>query len=121
MVILGPNFPHGADEAFLLSWQPTTVVSFGRDFTVLLPTGPAAWNFDKPTRKPVSLAVSGDRTFVCVDGGQSPQHFFQCYVDLNTGEVVEGRALGIAAFTTSWEIVALDPRLGARSILKVGA
>jgi len=109
LVLLGPQFPHGANEAFLLPWQPTTVASFGKSFSVLLPTDPADWNQNGPSRDPICLAVCEDKTYVCVNGGASPQHFFQCFVELATGAIVEGRLKGSTTYTGRWEIALLSP------------
>jgi len=118
LVLLGPAFPLGANEAFLLPWQPATVLSFGKAFSVLLPTDPAAWSANGPSRDPVCLAVCDDKTYVCVNGGLSPQHFFQCYVDLATGDIVEGRLPASAMFTGHWEIALVGPDHPPRPFVK---
>jgi len=117
LVVLGPAFPYPANESFLLPWQGANVVSHGKNFSVLLPTDPAAWFETGSTREPVCLAVHEGKVFVCANGGPSPGHFFQCYVELETGKIIEGRLPG-AAYTNQWEIVITHPKLPPRTLLK---
>ncbi len=117
LVVLGPTFPYPADESFLLPWQAANVVSYGKNFSIVLPTDPGAWIETGSTREPVCLAVHEGRALVCTNGGPSPSRFFQCYVELGTGKIVEGRLSG-AAYTNQWEIVALHSRLPPRTLLK---
>ena len=118
IALLGPEFPEGISEAYLLPWQPTTVMSFGKEFTVALPTEPRAWIFGGSTRDPVGVAVCGDKTYLCVHGGPSPSHFFQCYVEFGTGAIIEGRLTGSVAYTSQWEIGLTGPGQMWRSIVK---
>src|SRR5665213_452969 len=57
ILVLGPNFPYETKESMLLRWQPTTVVSFGKDYKIILPTKPSAWFLNGNIRAPVCLAV----------------------------------------------------------------
>jgi hypothetical protein len=118
LVLLGPEFPHGAYEAFLLPWQPATVVSFSKDFSVLLPTDPSAWTTNGTSRDPVCLALCEEKIYICANGGGSPQHFFQCFVELGTGAIVEGRLRGSPVYTGRWELALLSPNHPPRSFVK---
>jgi len=117
LVVLGPAFPYPANESFLLPWQAANVVSYGKNFSVLLPDDPDAWFDTGTTREPVCLAVSGGKVFVCTNGGSSPREFAQCYVELATGKIVQGRMPG-AAYTNQWEIAVSHSRLQPRTLLK---
>lgn len=118
MVLLGPSFIQDVAESFLVPWQPVTVLSFGKSFSILPSLDPAAWSPTGPSRTPVCLAVADDNVYVCTNGGPSPQRYFPCFVDVKTGAIVEGRLPGSAAFTNSWEIAVLIANHPPRSILK---
>jgi hypothetical protein len=117
VVMLGPKFPYEADEALILPWQAATVISYGRDFFVSLPTDPGAWFESGSTREPVCLALHEGKAFVCANGGPSPRHFFQCYVELGSGKVIEDRFSG-AAYTNRWEIIVPHSKLPFHTLLK---
>lgn len=104
-VLLGPTFPYDLKEAVILPWDTTTVVSYGQNWTVRLPIDPAAWFEDGDTRAPVCLALAGDEVFVCANGADNQFRFFQCFVNLRTGEILENQLPNIGAFTRTWEIV----------------
>lgn len=118
MVLLGPSFIQNVMESFLVPWQPVTVLSFGKDFSILPSLDPAAWSPMGPSREPVCLAIAEESTYICTNGGPSPQHYFPCFVDVQTGAIVERRPSGSVAFTGSWEIAVLGPHHPPRSILK---
>ena len=84
-----------------------TVLSLSKGFSILPSLDPAAWSPTGPSRKPICLAIAEEDTFICTNGGPSPQHYFPCFVDVKTGQIVEGRLRGSAAFTGSWEIAVL--------------
>lgn len=51
MVLLGPSFIQDVAESFLVPWQPVTVLSFGKSFSILPSLDPAAWSPTGPSRK----------------------------------------------------------------------
>lgn len=118
MVVLGPSFPEDLKEAFLLPWQPATVLSLGKNFSILPSLDPASWSLQGPGRAPVCLAVAEGSTFICANGGASPQRYFACFVEVETGAIVEGRLQGHAVFTGAWEIAVQSPNHPPRSILR---
>jgi hypothetical protein len=118
MVLLGPTFIQDAAESLLLPWQPATVLSFGKIYSILLPTDPASWSRTGPNRTPVCLAVAGENTYICTNGGMHPEPFFQCFVDVMTGAIIQGYLPGTAVFTNNWEIAVLTANHPPRSILK---
>ena len=115
ILILGPEFPYDAKESALLKWQPTTVVSFGKSYQIILPTNPSAWFLNGDTRTAICLAVCGEDVYVCTNGGSSPGRFFQCFVDMKTGRIIENRLPGISAYTNQWKIAL--PGVEVRTIL----
>lgn len=118
MVLLGPKFPEGIMESLLLTWQAATVLSLGKNFSVLPSLDPTAWSTTEPTREPVWLAVADEKIYVCTNGGPLASRFFPCFVELGTGAVIEGQLPGIVAFTKAWEIVVLSTTHPPRSVLK---
>jgi hypothetical protein len=118
MVLLGPSFVQDIAESFLVPWQAVTVLSLGKNFSIFLPTDAASWSPTGPSRKPVCLAIAEENTYICTNGGPSPQHYFPCFVDVRTGAIVERRPSGSAAFTTNWEIAVLGANHPPRTILK---
>jgi hypothetical protein len=118
MVLVGPSFIQDVAESFLVPWQPVTVLSFGKSFSILPSLDPAAWSATGPSRTPVCLAIADENVYICTNGGHSPQHYFACFVDVKTGAIVEGRLPRSAAFTNSWEIAVLAANHLPRSILK---
>ena len=118
MVLLGPSFIQDIEESFLVPWQPATVLSFGRNFSVLPSLDPTSWSLAGSTRRPVFLAVADENVYICTNGGPSPQHYLPCFVEVKTGAIIEGRLPGSAAFTATWEIALLSTKHPPRSILK---
>ena len=118
MVVLGPDFPYGVEESFILDWQPTTVISHGSNYVILLPADPAAWFLSGNLRNPVCIAITEDGAYVCTNGGHSPQHFFQCFVEFSTGRLVEGRLPSYAAYTNDWEIATYAGQSPLRTLLR---
>jgi hypothetical protein len=118
MVLLGPSFIEDVAESFLLPWQPVTVLSFGKNFSIFPSLDPAAWSLTGPSRTPVCLAIVDENVYICTNGGPSPQHYLPCFVDVKTGSIFERRLPGSAAFTNSWEIAVLAAHQPPRSILK---
>ena len=118
MVLLGPTFLEGYEESCLLQWQPATVLSLGKSCSILLSSDPKSWSTIGPSRTPVCLAVAGDKTYICANGGANPGRYFRCFVDTSSGQIVEGRLPGIVAYTNSWELAVLGASHQPRTILK---
>ena len=118
MVLLGPNFPERVTESFLLPWQAVTTLSFGKNYSILLSTDAASWSMSGPNRRPVCLAIAEGKPYICTNGGHSPSHFFQCFVDMTTGAVIERMLPGHPVFTNTWEIAVLRDHLPPQSIIK---
>ncbi len=102
MVVLGPRFIAGDNESFLLAWQASTVLSYGKDFSVVPSSHPDHWFDEGSRRTPVCLAISEERAYICTNGAHSPAMFTPRYVEMATG-TVEHR-LSNPVFTTHWRI-----------------
>ena len=118
LVILGPQFPYDAEESFLMPWRAATALSYGKDYTVVLPTKPSAWKTTGSTRAAVHLAIAEGEVFVCANGGLSPSDFYQAYVEMKTGRIIPKRLHATALFTNEWEIVIPGPDGRSRTLLK---
>lgn len=118
LVLLGPTFIQDLAESFLVSWHPSHVLSFGSALTLLPSLDSKDWSLNGPSRTPVCLAVAGRESYVCTNGGPSPQHYLPCFVNIRTGEIIEGRLPGPAAFTSHWEVAVVSERHPPRIILK---
>lgn len=121
MAMLGPSFPYEINEAFLLPWEATTVISFGKNYSLILPSDPQAWFVSGNTRNPVCLAVSGEEVYLCMNAGHSPQRYLGWFVELKSGRLIEGKLPGIMAYTGTWEMALLNAKLPPRTILKYPA
>jgi hypothetical protein len=117
MVVLGPNFMEGGGP-YLLGWQATTVLSFGKDFSILLSSNPSEWVGRPGDRSQVWLAIGEEKTFICANGGTSSEHYVACLVDIETGEILERQSPGHVLYTNVWEIAALGSSHPPRTILK---
>jgi len=117
MAVLGPNFLDGGGP-FLLGWQATTVLSFGKYLSILLPSDPSAWSGVPGNPSQVSLAVGEQKKFIRVNGGSSPNHYVPCLVDIETGEILERQSPGHIIYTNVWEIAAVSSSHPPRTILK---
>jgi hypothetical protein len=99
MVVLGPSFLD-AGGPYLLGWQDTTVLSFGKSCSILLSTEPTAWAPRPLDRSQVCLAIAEEKIFICANGGPSPQHYVSCSVNVATGEIVEGDFAAVLSLRT---------------------
>lgn len=106
MVMLGPTFFRNFQESFLVPWQPATVLSVGKNFSIFPSTNPADWAMNGNTRSPVCLAFAGDQVFICTNGGSSPHEYHPSYVNADSGEIIDGH-LSSAVFTRSWRLSVL--------------
>lgn len=117
-VSLGPTFGESVEEPFLLAGRSATVVSFGKNYSVLLPLEASAWTEKVPERRSVCLALSSDGTYIRANRGPSPLQANMCYLDVKSGKLTQGLGSGGVAYTTTWEIAALGANHPPRSILK---
>jgi len=117
-LMLGPEFPHQSIESYLLNWEPTAAITFGKNYSLILPTAAAAWKGDLDKRKAVCLALSGDEIFVCTNGGPSPGRYDRYYVNMATGTIQRHLPKRPALFTLEWEIVVPIDGNQTRSLLK---
>ena len=96
MLILGPEFPEGTTGAHLFPWKATTVISFGRDYELRLPTSPTRWSAlppSDPARHCIFL--DGDAPYVRANCSPYPGRFQPCYVRMSDGLIkYDGSPIG---------------------------
>jgi len=54
--------------------------------------------------------------FICANGGSSPHDYLPCFVNVDTGEIID-RHLPSAVFTTTWRICVLGERHPPRALI----
>jgi hypothetical protein len=110
---IGPSLPDGMTFPTLINDPAATVVSFGQDYIVRLPTGPGDWFDDEPPEAVFALALTEDSIFLRCNFSPVPGHFRACYVNLSDGEICgvgSGSNAhyiappGIKAYATRWEL-----------------
>lgn len=116
MVVLGPTFLAGANESFLLNWQASTVLSYGKNFSVMPSADPEDWFENGDRRTPVCLAISDNQPYICTNGGHSPRMYSSRYVNIATGSIESG--LSNAVFTTNWRIEVAVPDRSPQVLIK---
>ena len=116
---LGPRLPAGMASPTLVDDPGTTVVSFGRAFTVRLPTDPEAWQDQEPDAAVTPMVLTGNSLFLRCNCDTRVGVFRPCFVDLGDGRIVVqgvGRPgqfsapPGIRAYALRWELVTTEPK-----------
>jgi hypothetical protein len=125
LLVLGPEYPGEIKSPTLLNIN-VTAISFGKEFSIVLPVDRHQWCEDEPRHDHHCLLVTNAGIFFRADGAISPhQGFVSCFVNAATGivEVINSpspgtyaRPRGTAAYALSWEIITTESE--PRSILK---
>lgn len=115
---LDPSFTKRALGPHLLGWQGATAVSFGRDYTVRLPTASEAWAIQAPEYDVFCLAVTSDHIYFRANFSTYENDFRACWVRAADGEVIYDRLPPIMAYALQWEIVIEDTTFPAQMLLK---
>lgn len=118
-VTLGPTFDGPVRESTLAIERSMTVVSFGTNFSIVLPTDPAAWSEQVGSdRSSVWLAVAGDHVLICTNLSQYAGSYRAGFLNAQSGELLTGLGSGAVAFTNNWEIVVSQSNHSTRTLLK---
>lgn len=118
MVLLGPVFPRGVVSPSLVTPAQATVISFGKEYCLRLPTQPGGWVATEPSHHQLCLAVTEQATYFRVNfAGQNMPEFHPCYVNIATGLIEASHdgmrymaPRGIAAYAIAWEIVTTEEK-----------
>jgi hypothetical protein len=108
---LGPTYPPGTGGPRLVMPEGFTVISYGKDYILRLPSATDAWSQRAPADDVVCIAVTSDETFF--RGNCSPLgEFVTCFVRASDGRVLYQRMPSIMpsimAYALKWEIAAKE-------------
>jgi hypothetical protein len=124
MVLLGPVFPDGLTHPSLVSAPSATVISFGKEYTLRLPSHAEGWRASPPAPETHCIVVTERGAYVRANFVAAQGLFQPCYLDMGTGIVVTtgtGRLQnfspppGHLSFASEWEILTTEKE--PRSIL----
>jgi len=109
---LGPAFPYGTKGPHLQKTNPCSVVSFGPDFRLILPTEPSAWHFEAPPPDCHCVAIDDQTAYFRANWAQPQYPFRSCYINIQTGKVhVAGPGRsgyseppGVKAYASKWTL-----------------
>jgi hypothetical protein len=104
-----------------LDWVAATVVSFGQNYEVQLPTSPKFWSDIPPAKDCHCIVLAGETIFFRVNSAGRPDEFRACYVAPTGGSVLEMQPKGILAYALAWEIVTPGTQTNSQSIVKYQA
>ncbi|HWE76109.1 MAG TPA: hypothetical protein VG328_23310 [Stellaceae bacterium] len=112
---LGPAFPQDMRWPTLVGWGEMKLLSFGKEFDVLLPNSEAGWSFVEPSRETICLLLADDKLYLRANFLPHPNDFRACFVDLETGNVFcaggqYARPPGTAVFAIDWAFVTCEER-----------
>jgi hypothetical protein len=120
-VIIGPVFPQGTTRPTIVTPPGTTVISFGKNYTLRLPSQVKGWLTTEPSDDVNCIVVTDQGTFIRANYGALDE-FRSCYIDMESGEIQTDKnarayivPLGIRAFAIEWELLTAEKDM--RSIL----
>src|ERR1035437_3469950 len=91
VAILGPQFPEGMTRPSLVAPPGTTVISFGKEYTLRLPSQVTGWVVTVPSDDVACIVVTEPGT-VFIRANYAGLHEFRpCYIDVATGEIQTDR------------------------------
>jgi hypothetical protein len=110
VVPIGPRFPGGFEDPSLIDAPAATVLSFGKEYTLQLPTRPESWSFETPGPQTHCIVLTAEGAFLRVNFGLQGQGFRPCYIAMATGTIVQHRMEyiappGLKGFVLEWELL----------------
>lgn len=117
-VPMGPRFPDGLAYPRLLDEPRGIVISFGKGYTLHLPTRPESWRSEEPSPETHCIVVADDGLHVRANFIPPSEGYKPCYIALQTGTIVtavSGRMQpyvaprGHMSFALEWELVTQEP------------
>jgi hypothetical protein len=118
-VPVGPVFPDGLTYPTLLAEPAATVISFGKDYILRLPTQPKSWCSDPPPPEKHCIVMAEDTAYVRANFLATGMGYKPCYVELGSGTIATGGSSGRMqpyapphghmSFALEWEIVTQEP------------
>ena len=120
IVALGPSFPPSTHGPHLIVEPSQTVISFGKNYVLQLPTSADCWLLDQPARDVPCILVTEDVTYFRANSARRSGQFSPCFVRTDNGQIQYGGISQIAAYAIRWEILVKDTTLPRRVILQHG-
>jgi hypothetical protein len=117
-VPMGPRFPDGLAYPRLLDEPRSTIISFGKGYTLQLPTRPECWRSEEPSPDTHCIVVGEDEVYVRASFVPPPEGYKACYIALKTGTIVTAGSghmqpytapRGPVSFALEWELVTQEP------------
>ncbi len=110
VVPLGPFFPDGLNCPSLIGEPAATVLSYGKEYTLQLPTRPEGWSITAPAPETHCMVLTEEGAFVRANFGPQGQGYRPCYIAMATGTIVQhGMAYveprGHKAYALEWELL----------------
>jgi hypothetical protein len=105
---LGPEDIPGHGPARLIQPNGMTVISFGKDYVLRLPTDAEGWSAEMPDGNTIAVVIEGGKAFFRANNSRITDKFDPCYVSISDGKLQFGglsQTLGIAI---RWEFAVKD-------------
>src|SRR5207247_5113378 len=115
---LGPKFPADILGPHLLNWARATVVSFGKNYELQLPTSPSFWSETEPDPDQHCVLMCDSRVFFRANCSRYAGRFTPSYVNIEDGIVYRNRPPGIPAYAIGWEILTDEGKPRSRTIVQ---
>jgi hypothetical protein len=114
MLVIGPTFPAGLSWPSLVQAPTATVISFGKEYILRLPSEASGWMAGSPAPDKCCIGVTEKGAYARASFRPAQSGFQACYVDMATGMIEArgtGRSLsfalppGILTFAVAWELL----------------
>lgn len=121
ILLLGPNLPDDlGPPPRLIGEQMMTVMSFGQDYVLRLPTSPEGWMADTPPPATPTILLADDKPYFRANAGHRPGQFRATWVEISSGLASRSAPAGIKAFAVKWELLIREPGVVEHVILRCG-
>ncbi len=113
MIPLGPALPREM-VARIADPPRMDVLSFGTDYEVRLPAGPAGWSVDVPPAEPPCFVLFAQGLYLRANFDPNPAGFKACYVGMKDGRILaSGKRIdsafvtprGISGYAAKWALL----------------
>jgi hypothetical protein len=117
MLVMGPVFPAGLTWPSLVGAPAATVISFGKEYVLRLPSDASGWAAGSPSADTHCIGVTDKGAYVRANFLPAGNGFQACYADMATGRIEargSGRSQSFApppghvAFAIAWQLVTIE-------------
>jgi hypothetical protein len=107
---LGPTFPAATYRPTLMGPKDMTVVSFGKDYTLKLPTQATGWLANEPGPNQHCFVVNERGVYVRANFAPSSEPIRWCYVDIGSGSILSNdrsyiEPVSPSAYAIDWTLL----------------